>query len=98
MPENGAAPFLNPNGLKSEIRMSPESKFEVAGDGGHQKDSRINAGKWIFVSASWQILLQKSLMVVANRDSVALIRFAAESGDDGAAQSRPRSVVLLVLS
>jgi hypothetical protein len=27
--------------------MSPESKFEVAGDGGHQKDSRINAGKWI---------------------------------------------------
>jgi hypothetical protein len=31
--------------------MSPESKFEVAGDGGHQKDSRINAGKWIFVSA-----------------------------------------------
>jgi hypothetical protein len=46
----------------------------------------------------WQILLQKSLMVLANSDSVALIRFAAESGDDGAAQSRPRSAVLLVLS
>src|SRR5262249_10431956 len=44
------------------------------------------------------ILLQKSLMVLANSDSVALIRFAAESGDDGAAQSRPRSAVLLVLS
>src|SRR5262249_54696293 len=35
------------------------------------------------------ILLQKSLMVLANSDSVALIRFAAESGDDGAAQSQP---------
>src|SRR5262245_2442966 len=43
-------------------------------------------------------MLQKSLMVLANSDSVALIRFAAESGDDGAAQSRPSSVVLLVLS
>ncbi len=29
----------------------------------------------------WQILLQKSLMVLANSDSVALIRFAAESGE-----------------
>ena len=46
----------------------------------------------------WQILLQKSLMVLANSDSVALIRFAAEPGDDGAAQSRPRSAVLFVLS
>src|SRR5262245_27280903 len=35
-------------------------------------------------------------MVLANSDSVFLIRFAAESGDDGAAQSRPRSAVLLV--
>jgi hypothetical protein len=31
-------------------------------------------------------LLQKSLMVLANSDSVALPRFAAESGDDGAAR------------
>jgi hypothetical protein len=31
------------------------------------------------------ILLRKSLMVLANSDSVALIRFAAEWGDDGAA-------------
>jgi len=33
----------------------------------------------------WQILLQKSLMARANSDSVALMRFAAEAGDDGAA-------------
>jgi hypothetical protein len=31
------------------------------------------------------ILLRKSLMVLANSDSVALMRFAAEWGDDGAA-------------
>jgi hypothetical protein len=31
------------------------------------------------------ILLRKSLMVLANSDSVALIRFAAEWGDDGTA-------------
>ena len=41
-------------------------------------------------------MLQKSLMVSGNSDSVALMRFAAESGDDGASQSRPRSAVLLV--
>ena len=35
-------------------------------------------------------------MARANSDSVALMRFAAESGDDGASQSRPRSAVLLV--
>jgi len=44
------------------------------------------------------ILLQKSLMPSANSDSVALMRFAAEAGDDGAAQSRPRAAVLFVFS
>jgi hypothetical protein len=44
------------------------------------------------------ILLQKSLMVSVNSDSVALMRFAAEAGDDGAAQSRPRGAVLFILS
>src|SRR5437763_14680858 len=39
------------------------------------------------------ILLQKSLMPSANSDSVALMRFAAEAGDDGAAQSRHRAAV-----
>ena len=41
-------------------------------------------------------MLQKSLMVSGNSDFVALMRFAAEAGDDGAAQSRPRAAVLLV--
>jgi hypothetical protein len=45
-----------------------------------------------------QILLQKSLMISANSDSVALMRFAAEAGDDGAAQSRSRAAVLFILS
>jgi hypothetical protein len=45
-----------------------------------------------------QILLQKSLIVLANSDSVALMRFAAEAGDDGAAQSRSRAAVLFILS
>jgi hypothetical protein len=39
---------------------------------------------------SWQILLQKSLATLLNNDSVALMRFAVEAIDDGAAQSRPR--------
>jgi hypothetical protein len=46
----------------------------------------------------WQISLQKSLMASANGDSVAVMRFAAEAGDDGAAQSRPRAAVLFILS
>jgi hypothetical protein len=45
------------------------------------------------------ILLQKSLMASANSDSVAVtVRFAAEAGNDGAAQSRPRAAILLILS
>jgi hypothetical protein len=40
--------------------------------------------------ALWQILLQKSLATLLNDDSVALMRFAVEAIDDGAAQSRPR--------
>ena len=44
-----------------------------------------------------QILLQKSLMASTNNDSVAVaMRFAAEAGDDGAGQSRPRATVLLI--
>jgi len=37
----------------------------------------------------WPILLQKSLAILENDDSVALTRFAVEAIDDGAAQSRP---------
>ena len=36
------------------------------------------------------ILLQKSLATLLNNDSVALMQFAVEAIDDGAAQSRPR--------
>jgi hypothetical protein len=39
---------------------------------------------------SGPILLQKSLAIVLNDDSIALMRFAAEAINDGAAQSRPR--------
>jgi hypothetical protein len=42
------------------------------------------------------ILLQKLLMARTNSDSVALMRFAAEAGDDGAAESRPRAAVLFI--
>src|SRR5215467_11318120 len=42
------------------------------------------------------ILLQKSLMVSVNSDSVALVRFAAEAGDDGAAEARTGTAVLRV--
>ena len=38
------------------------------------------------------ILLQKSLMVSKNSDSVAVMRFAVEASDDGAAQSGPRQL------
>jgi len=45
----------------------------------------------------WQILLQKSLMASAWSDSLFEMRFAAEAGDDGAAQSRTGTAVLFVL-
>jgi hypothetical protein len=45
---------------------------------------------------TWPILLQNSLMPSANSDSVVLMRFAAEAGDDGAAESRPRAAVLFI--
>ena len=44
------------------------------------------------------ILLRKSLMVSGNSDSVAVMRFAVEASDDGAAQSRPRAVALFISS
>jgi hypothetical protein len=44
------------------------------------------------------ILLQKSLMVLRNGDSVVVMRFAREASDDGAARSRPRGAVLFVSS
>jgi hypothetical protein len=37
----------------------------------------------------WPILLQRSFAFAVNNDSVALMRFAMEAIDDGAAQSRP---------
>jgi hypothetical protein len=48
--------------------------------------------------SSVPILLQKSLMVPKNSDSVAVMRFAVEASDDGAAQSRPRATALFVSS
>ena len=42
------------------------------------------------------ILLQKSLMFSGNSDSVSVTRFAMEASDDGAAQSRSRTVVLFI--
>ena len=46
--------------------------------------------------ALWQILLQKSLATLLNDDSVALMRFAVEAIDDGAAQARSGAVFLFV--
>jgi len=43
-------------------------------------------------------LMQKALMASANSDSVARMRFAAEAGDDGAAQSGPRAAILFISS
>jgi hypothetical protein len=43
------------------------------------------------------ILLQK-LVVSPESDSGALMRFAAEAGDDGAPQSRSKAVFLFILS
>jgi hypothetical protein len=44
----------------------------------------------------WQILLQKSLMACARSDSLVQMRFAAEAGDDGTSQSRPKAAVLFI--
>ena len=45
-----------------------------------------------------QILLQNPLAFLPKDDSVALMRFAVEAIDDGAAQSRPRRVFLFISS
>src|SRR6202011_685011 len=42
------------------------------------------------------ILLQKSLPVSVRGDSVALMRFATEAGDDGATQSRSKTAFLFI--
>jgi len=47
---------------------------------------------------SGPILLKKSLMISGSSDSVAVMRFAVEAGDDGAARSRSRAAVLFILS
>src|SRR3984893_5357682 len=47
---------------------------------------------------SWQILLQKSLPVSVRGDSIALMRFATEAGDDGATQSRSKTAFLFIPS
>jgi hypothetical protein len=44
------------------------------------------------------ILLQKSLLVSSRSDSLGLMRFAAETDDDGTAQSRSRAAILFILS
>ena len=44
------------------------------------------------------ILLQNPLAFLPKDDSVALMRFAVEAIDDGAAQSRPRRVFLFISS
>ena len=65
---------------------------------GHRWRLEMIAGGWPTFRI-WQILLQKSLMASANSDSVAsTMQFAAEAGDDGAAQSRPRAAILFILS
>src|SRR3984893_16816024 len=44
------------------------------------------------------ILLQKSLPVSVRGDSIALMRFATEAGDDGATQSRSKTAFLFIPS
>ena len=41
---------------------------------------------------------KRELMACVEDDSVALTRFAAEAGDDGAAESRPEAAVLFIFS
>ena len=59
-----------------------------------------NCGRAVaFVRGSYvPILLKKSLMISGSSDSVAVMRFAVEAGDDGAARSRSRAAVLFILS
>lgn len=59
-----------------------------------QSKNPIDSDHGIF----WQILLKKSLMISGSSDSVAVMRFAVEAGDDGAARSRSRAAVLFILS
>src|SRR5262249_32247775 len=64
----------------------------------HRRGDRIAVRLCGALGRYWQILLQKSFMVPKNSDSVAVMRFAVEASDDGAAQSGPRAVVLFISS
>jgi hypothetical protein len=90
----------------------PPSRVRGAGDGTWRFRERSNCA-WLVPSPEicvtqtsaanahgsfWQILLQKSFAFSVNRDSVALMGFAKEAVDDGAAQSRPRAIFLFIPS
>ena len=70
--------------------------LHTAGQGRAPGQARLINGE-AYVS-SWPILLQKSLIVSSRSDLLVLMRFAAETDDDGSAQSRSRAVVLFILS
>ena len=65
-----------------------------------ERQLRANCGRAVaHVRGSYvPILLKKSLMISGSSDSVAVMRFAVEAGDDGAARSRSRAAVLFILS
>jgi hypothetical protein len=65
-----------------------KSKSELSGQSGHALPDCYQR----FVP----ILLQKSLMLSGNSDSVSVMRFAVEASHDGTAQSRSRAVVLFI--
>src|SRR6516165_3480671 len=45
---------------------------------------------------SWQILLQKSLAISTNSDSLAPMRFVPEANNDGAAETRARAILFFL--
>jgi len=59
--------------------------FDLHHDAGLAREYRADMGS--VIDRYQLILLQKSLMVSTINDSLALTRFVAEAGDDGAAQS-----------
>ena len=81
-----------PTSSADPLRISVAGAFSKSGEDHRSISLSVRAGPRSKLQqvSDVPILLQKSLATLLNNDFVALMRFAVEAIDDGAAQSRPR--------
>jgi len=87
--------MMAPFGIAEFVAHDPRLQFRSLK---HVSGSAINPQQLAEYFRFQWILLQNPLAFLPKDDSVALMRFAVEAIDDGAAQSRPRRVFLFISS